>query len=102
VGPDRVDAYLADVAAAGRPSNFATFSSEEWLLPSLFWLSRAYGQVLAGEATAQEALGSVQEHAAAYWACVASGGDLSRTAWQACARQADPTLPGHLLGTDGQ
>lgn len=92
VGSVRANAYLASVGAAGRPSAYQTFSSQEWLVPALCWYSRAYSQVLSGEATAQEALAVAQRLADGYRDCVLAGDHQVQATWQACAREADPTM----------
>jgi len=102
VGDERAGAYLASVGAAGRPSAFQTFSAQEWMVPALFWFSRAYDQVLAGEAAAGEALAAAQRLVDAYRGCVLAGDHQARGTWQGCARQADPALPEFLIGSAGE
>lgn len=99
---EHADVYLAGVASAAGPSTFQTFSAEEWLVPGLIWYSRAYDQVLGGEATAEEALAAAQALAESYRTCILAGDGHLQGTWRACARQADPTLPGYLTGGEGE
>jgi ABC-type glycerol-3-phosphate transport system substrate-binding protein len=97
VGAERADAFLASVADAEEPSSFQIFSDEEWLGGALFWLGQAYGQVVEGEASVEEALGAAQDLAEEYRACVIASGDFGRDSWEACVKQVDPTLPDFLF-----
>jgi ABC-type glycerol-3-phosphate transport system substrate-binding protein len=99
IGAERADAYLASVAQADQPSAFQVFSEEDWLGGALFWLGQAYGQVIDGEATVEDALGTAQQMADDYRACVMAAGDVSEDTWQACVQEIDPTLPSFLFGT---
>jgi multiple sugar transport system substrate-binding protein len=98
VGADRADAYVASIGEAGETSSFQIFSEEEWLGGALFWLGQAYGQVIDGEASVEEALAVAQQMADDYRACVVAAGDFGEETWQACVREIDPTLPGLLFG----
>jgi ABC-type glycerol-3-phosphate transport system substrate-binding protein len=92
VGEERVAAYLASVAGLERP--FQIFSEESWLRGAIYWLFQAYGQVLKGEASVEEALGIAQRMADDYRACVMARDAFSdRGGWQACLIEVDPTLP---------
>jgi ABC-type glycerol-3-phosphate transport system substrate-binding protein len=99
IGAERADAYLASVANADRPSAFQAFSEEDWLGGALFWLGQAYGQVVDGEATVEEALDAAQQMADDYRACIIAAGDVSEDTWQGCVQEIDPTLPSFLFGT---
>jgi multiple sugar transport system substrate-binding protein len=99
VGADRAEAYLASVGDGDQPSAFQIFSDEEWLGGGLFWLGQAYGQVVDGEASAQEALDAAQDMADDYRACVVAAGDFGQETWQGCVQEIDPTLPSFLFGT---
>jgi ABC-type glycerol-3-phosphate transport system substrate-binding protein len=100
VGAERADAYLASVAEGDRASAFQAFSEEDWLGGALFWLGQAYGQVIDGEATVEEALDTAQQMADDYRACVIAAGDASEDTWQSCVQEIDPSLPGFLFGID--
>ena len=101
VGASRADAYVASLGDTEQPSAFQVFSDEEWLGGALFWLGQAFGQVLEGEATVEEALGAAQKLADDYRACVIAAGDFSSETWQACVQEVDPTLPSLLFGGGG-
>ena len=81
-----------------RASAFQAFSEEDWLGGALFWLGQAYGQVIDGEATVEEALDTAQQMADDYRACIIAAGDASEDTWQACVQEIDPTLPSFLFG----
>jgi multiple sugar transport system substrate-binding protein len=99
VGAERADAYLASVGDAERPSAFQLYTEEEWLGGALFWYSQAFGQVLEGKASVEDALDAAQDLADDYRACVVAGGDYGQEAWEACAKEVDPTLPAFLFAT---
>ncbi len=99
VGAERADAYLASVGEGEEPSTFQIFSEEGWLGGALFWLGQAYGDVIDGEASVEEALDTAQRMADDYRACVAAAGDYGQQTWQACVKEIDPTLPDYLFGT---
>jgi hypothetical protein len=92
---------VASLGDTEQPSAFQVFSDEEWLGGALFWLGQAFGQVLEGEATVEEALGAAQKLADDYRACVIAAGDFSSETWQACVQEVDPTLPSFLFGGGG-
>jgi multiple sugar transport system substrate-binding protein len=99
VGAERADAYLASVANVDRPSSFQTFSDEEWLGTSIFWLGQAYGRVVEGELSVEDALAAAQQLADDYRACVVAADDFSEETANACAQEVDPTLPAFLFQT---
>ena len=99
VGAERADAYLASVGEGEEPSAFQILSEEEWLGGALFWLGQAYGDVIDGEASVEEALDTAQMMADDYRACVVAAGDFGQETWQACVKEIDPTLPDYLFGT---
>ena len=99
VGAERADAYLASVGQGEELSAFQIFSEEEWLGGALFWLGQAYGDVIDGEASVEEALDTAQKMADDYRACVVAAGDFGQKTWQACVKEIDPTLPDYLFGT---
>jgi multiple sugar transport system substrate-binding protein len=101
VGADKADAYLASIGDSGQPSSFQLFAEEAWLGGAIYWYGQAFGQVIEGKATAQEALDAAQAMADDYRACVIAGGDYSQAAWEACVQEIDPTLPSFLF-TAGQ
>ncbi|MDY6876225.1 MAG: extracellular solute-binding protein [Chloroflexota bacterium] len=101
VGAERAAAYLASVAGSEQPSTFQFFYEEEWLGGSFFWFGQAYGRVLEGEASVEEALDAAQEMADDYRACIIAHDAFSdREQSRACLREADPTLPDSLFGPD--
>jgi ABC-type glycerol-3-phosphate transport system substrate-binding protein len=97
VGADKAEAYLASVGDSDRPSAFQIFSEEDWLGWGIFWYGQAFGQVLEGDVTVEEALDAAQKLADDYRACVIAGDDFGDSAAQACAKQVDPTLPDFLF-----
>ncbi|MBN1402347.1 MAG: extracellular solute-binding protein, partial [Anaerolineae bacterium] len=101
VGEERAAAYLSSVADAAEPSSLDILNEEEWLGGALFWVFQAYGKVLEGEMSAEEALAEAQELAEEYQACLAVGGDYDGEAWRACLKQADPGLPDFILAQAG-
>jgi multiple sugar transport system substrate-binding protein len=101
VGAERADAYLASVGDADRPSSFQLFAEEEWLGGAIYWYGQAFGQVIEGKASVEEALDAAQALADDYRACVIAGDDYSQAAWEACIQEVDPTLPAFLF-TSGQ
>jgi ABC-type glycerol-3-phosphate transport system substrate-binding protein len=97
VGAEHADAYLASVGESERPSVLEIFDQEEWLGGAIYWYGQAFGQVIEGKASVEDALDTAQKLADDYRACVVAGGDMSQAAWQACAKQTDPTLPDFLF-----
>lgn len=63
----------------------------------LFWLYQAYGKVIQGDLTAEQALIEAQGLADTYEACLATAGDYSRDTWLPCLQETDPTLPAFLF-----
>ena len=101
VGDERAAAYLAGMA--GDESPWLRFSDDGWLWGASYWLFRAYGQVLAGEADVEEALDAAQKMADGYRACViAREAFFDQAQWQACLKETDPALPQFLFGPDRQ
>jgi len=99
VGAERADAYLTSVGEGEEPSAFQIFAEEEWLGGALFWLGQAYGDVIDGEASVEEALDTAQRMADDYRACVVAAGDFGQQTWQVCVKEIDPTLPDYLFST---
>ncbi|MBN1657334.1 MAG: extracellular solute-binding protein [Anaerolineae bacterium] len=97
VGAERAAAYLASVAGFDHRSSFQAFSEEAWLGVGILWLGRAYGQIVEGEATPEEALAAAQDLADDYRACIVAAGDFEAETWEACAQEVDPTLPAMLF-----
>jgi multiple sugar transport system substrate-binding protein len=97
VGAERADAYLASVAEVDRPSSFQTFSEEEWMGMAIIWLGQAYGRVVDGEVTVEEALAEAQDLADDLRACVIAAGDFGGETGETCAREIDPALPDFLF-----
>jgi multiple sugar transport system substrate-binding protein len=100
VGAERAAAYLASLGASGTSSAYQFFSGKNsWLSYSIFWLSKAYGQVVDGTAPVDSALADAQKMADDYRACVVQNNAVSDTQQQRkCLKQVDPTLPDYLLG----
>jgi ABC-type glycerol-3-phosphate transport system substrate-binding protein len=97
VGAEHADAYLASIGESEQPSAFQIFTEEEWLGGAIYWYGQAFGQVIDGKASVEDALDAAQKLADDYRACVVAGGDFSQKAWQACLKQIDPTLPDFLF-----
>lgn len=102
VGADRADAYLASVGNGELPSAFQIFSDEDWLGMGLIWLGQAYGQVIDGEASVEEALATAQQVASDYRACLIAADDFGADSQEQCAKEVDPTLPDFLFGMGGE
>jgi multiple sugar transport system substrate-binding protein len=101
VGAEHADAYLASVGQSGKPSAFQIFSEEDWLGGAIYWYGQAFGQIVDGQTSVEDAMDAAQKLADDYRACVVAGGDFSQKAWEACVKQTDPTLPDFLF-TAGQ
>jgi ABC-type glycerol-3-phosphate transport system substrate-binding protein len=96
VGEERAAAYIASVSGLERP--FQVFSEEGWLRGAVYFLFQAYGKVLRGEESVEEALGAAQRKAEDYRACVISHNAFSdREGWEACLEGVDPSLPDFLF-----
>lgn len=99
VGASQAEAYLATVGEAQETSALQLLNEEEWLGGAIYWYGQAFGQVIEGEATAEEALDAAQRLADDYRACVIAAGDFGEATWEACVQEVDPTLPAFLFGT---
>jgi multiple sugar transport system substrate-binding protein len=99
VGAEHADAYLASVGDSEQPSAFRLFTEEAWLGGAIYWYGQAFGQVIDGEASVEDALAAAQKLADDYRACVIAAGDFGQETWQACAQETDPTLPSFLFAT---
>jgi hypothetical protein len=65
----------------------------------VYWLGRAYSQVVDGEASVEEALNAAQRMFDDYRACVIVKDAVSdQDEWQACLLEVDPSLPAFLFG----
>jgi multiple sugar transport system substrate-binding protein len=100
VGSERATAYLASLGEGGTSSAYQFFSGKNsWLSYSIFWLSKAYGQVVDGKAPVEKALADAQQLADDYRACVVQTKAESDTQQQRkCIKQVDPSIPDYLLG----
>ena len=96
-GEERVAAYMAAVLDGANPSALQTISEQDWMGAGLFWLYQAYGKVVQGDLTAEQALVAAQELADSYMDCVAAAGDHTRDTWLPCLQETDPTLPAFLF-----
>jgi len=101
VGEERATAYRASVVDADQSPAFDLLTEEEWLGGAVLWLTQAYGQVLEGQATVEQALDQAQGLADAYRACMVAAGDYSQKTWQGCLRQTDPSLPDFIFAQGG-
>jgi multiple sugar transport system substrate-binding protein len=99
VGAERAEAYVASISESEEQSAFQILTDEEWLGGAIYWYGQAFGQIVDGEATVEEALDMAQQLAEDYRACVIAGDDFGQAAWQACVQEVDPTLPGFLFAT---
>jgi multiple sugar transport system substrate-binding protein len=98
VGAERAAVYLASVAGAERSSVFDILTGQGWLSGGMYWLGRAYSQVVAGEASVEEALNAAQRMSDDYRACVVVKDAISDPdEWQACMQEVDPSLPAFLF-----
>lgn len=102
VGADRAAVYLGLLAEASQPTAYHIFNDEaSWLRWTTHWLTRAFGRIVAGEVTVEEALAMAQETADAYRTCVITSDALSDQGKQDdCAITADPTLPDFVFGLE--
>jgi ABC-type glycerol-3-phosphate transport system substrate-binding protein len=99
VGEERAAVYEASVSAADRAPLASTYGAEGWLYVVTLLLERAYGQVIDGEATVEEALDAAQHVFDAYRACVIARDVVGDPAgWKMCAEEADPGLADLLPG----
>ena len=96
-GEERVAAYMAAVRDDANPSALQTISEQDWMGAGLFWLYQAYGKVIQGDLSAEQALIEAQGLADTYMDCVATAGDYSRDTWLPCLQETDPTLPAFLF-----
>jgi hypothetical protein len=99
VGASRADAYLATMGDSEQPSAFQLLTDEAWLGGAIYWYGQAFGQVIEGKASVEDALDAAQQMADDYRACVIAGDDFSQAAWQACVQETDPTLPTFLFAS---
>jgi multiple sugar transport system substrate-binding protein len=98
IGAERAAVYQASVAGAERSSVFDTLTGQGWLVGGMYWLGRAYSQVVAGEASVEEALNAAQRISDDYRACVVVKEAVSdQDEWQACMQEVDPSLPSFLF-----
>lgn len=100
-GAERAEAYLASMSDSERPSSFQLFSEEGWLGTAMYWYSQAYGQIVDGKVSVEEALGAAQQMADDYRACITADGSYGEEAIKTCAKQVDPTLPDFLFAGGG-
>ncbi|MBI5567324.1 MAG: extracellular solute-binding protein, partial [Chloroflexi bacterium] len=99
VGPERAAAYLASFGG-GTSSVYQFFSGKNsWLSYSIFWLSKAYGQVVDGTAPVDKALADAQKLADDFRACVVQNkAEANSERQRKCVKQVDPSIPDFLLG----
>ena len=99
VGAEWAAVYQASVTGAEHASVFDILTGQGWLSGGMYWLGRAYSQVVAGEASVEEALNDAQRISDDYRACVVLNDAISDPdKWQACLLEADPSLPAFLFG----
>jgi len=93
VGADQAAAYLASIGNAECSTSLQHLSEDSWLGSATFWLSQAFGQIIEGKASIEEALDIAQRLADDYRACILASSDSAEGAMQACMKATDPTLP---------
>ena len=100
VGAERAAAYQASLGESGTSSVYEFFSGKNsWLSYSIFWLAKAYGQVVDGSVPADKALADAQKLSDDYRACVVQNKAESDVKQQRkCIKQVDPSIPDLLLG----
>jgi ABC-type glycerol-3-phosphate transport system substrate-binding protein len=100
VGAERAAAYQASLGESGTSSVYEFFSGKNsWLSYSIFWLAKAYGQVVDGAVSADKALADAQKLSDDYRACVVQNDAQSDTQQQRkCIKQVDPSIPDLLIG----
>lgn len=99
VGAERAAVYRASVAGAEHASVFDILTGQGWLSGGMYWLGRAYSQVVAGEASVEEALNAAQRMFDDYRACVVVNDAISdQDKWRACLLEVDSTWPAFLFG----
>jgi multiple sugar transport system substrate-binding protein len=100
VGAERATAYQASLGESGTSSVYEFFSGKNsWLSYSIFWLARAYGQIVDGTVPADKALADAQKLSDDYRACVVQNDAQSDVKQQRkCIKQVDPTIPDLLIG----
>jgi ABC-type glycerol-3-phosphate transport system substrate-binding protein len=100
VGDERAAAYQASLGESGTSSVYEFFSGKNsWLSYSIFWLAKAYGQVVDGSAPADKALTDAQKLSDDYRACVVQNKAESDVKQQRkCLKQVDPSIPDLLIG----
>jgi ABC-type glycerol-3-phosphate transport system substrate-binding protein len=96
VGDDRVAAYEASVSGEDRPPSYAYRPDQAWLYSAeVIWLVQAYGQVVRGEESAEEALAAAQGAFDRYRSCVIlRDAALDREGWVACLSEEGPDVQG--------
>jgi ABC-type glycerol-3-phosphate transport system substrate-binding protein len=100
VGAERAAAYQASLGESGTSSVYEFFSGKSsWLSYSIFWLAKAYGQVVEGKVPVDKALTDAQKLSDDYRACVVQNKAGSDTQQQRkCLKQVDPSIPNLLIG----
>ena len=100
IGAERAAAYEASLGESGTSSAYEFFSGKNsWLSYSLFWLAKAYGQVVDGKDPLDKVLADAQKMADDYRACVVQNKAESDIQQQRkCLKQVDPTIPDLLIG----
>jgi ABC-type glycerol-3-phosphate transport system substrate-binding protein len=98
VGQEWAEVYRASVAGAESASVFDVLTGEAWLAGGIYWLGRAYEQVVNDQVSVEAALDAAQEMADDYRACVVAGDAVDdEQGWQACMQEVDPSLPSYLF-----
>lgn len=93
VGDERAAVYEASVAGVDRSPSFFMSGDQPWLVMAWLWLSRAHGQVIAGDASVEEVLEAAQQTFDDYRACViARDAMFDNEGLQACVLEVDPTM----------
>lgn len=70
IGADLAAIYLATINHIEASGNHVSFYNTNWTGPGVNWLSRAYGEIVNGEATVEQALETAQQTFDAYRSCL--------------------------------
>jgi multiple sugar transport system substrate-binding protein len=98
VGQEWAEVYKASVAGAKHASVFDTLTGEAWLSGGIYWMGRAYEQVVNEQVSVEAALDAAQQMSDDYRACVVLNDAVNdEKAWQMCMQEVDPSLPSYLF-----
>ncbi len=98
VGQEWAEVYKASVAGVEHTSVFDTLTGEAWLSGGIYWMGRAYEQVVYEQVSVEAALDAAQQMSDDYRACVVLNDAVNdEKAWQTCMQEVDPSLPSYLF-----